>query len=82
MKNFINKTVNITAVGFGKNLSVIPKQMEYEGDLYNLIDSGVTCVVKSGDHLSRILTMSDGSKRFHLRNDAKHGIWTLLSMSV
>ena len=82
MKNSINKTVTITSVGFGKNLSPVPRQMEYDGHLYDFIDKGITCVVKKGNDLSRILTLSDGKQRFHLRNDTRRGVWTLLAMGA
>lgn len=82
MKNSINKTVTITSVGFGKDLSPVPRQMEYEGRLYNFIDKGITCVVKKGNELSRILTLSDGKQDFRLRNDSRHGVWTLLAVGA
>jgi len=82
MKNSINKTVTITSVGFGKDMSPVPRQMEYEGHLYNFIDKGITCVVKKGNELSRILTLSDGKQDFRLRNDSRHGVWTLLAVSI
>ena len=82
MKNSINKTVTITSVGFGKDLSPVPRQMEYDGHLYNFIDKGITCVVKKGNELSRILTLSDGKQDFKLRNDSRHGVWTLLAVGI
>lgn len=82
MKHSINKPVTITSVGFGKDLSPVPRQMEYEGRLYTFVDRGISCVVRRGEALTRTLTLSDGQQRFHLRGDMHHGIWTLLSMST
>jgi hypothetical protein len=82
MKNSINKPVTITSVGFDKDLSPIPRQMEYDGHRYNLTDRGITCVVKRGNSLSRILTLSDGRQSFRLRNDMRCGVWTLLAVGA
>lgn len=80
-KTTINKEVIVTAVGFKKDMTTYPRQMEYEGHTYDFIDAGLSCVVRSGERLSQILTLTDGSKQFRLRSDNRGGIWTLLSMS-
>lgn len=81
-KTIINKPVNITAVGFRKNLQTYPRQMEYEGKTYDFIDAGLSCVVRHGERIAQILTVSDGYMQFQLRSDNRGGLWTLLSMSV
>lgn len=82
MNNTINKPVTITSVGFGKNLTVVPRQMEYDGKIYDFVDAGLACVIRHGDRLSRIMTMTDGRKQFRLRSDSRGGIWTLLSIAA
>lgn len=81
-KTIINKEVNVTAVGFKKNLSTYPRQMEFEGRVYSFVDAGLSCIVKRGERLSQVLTLSDGRAQFRLRSDNRGGVWTLLSMSA
>lgn len=81
-QTIINKEVNVTAMGFKKNLSAYPREMEYEGHTYNFVDSGLSCVVRHGERIAQILTLSDGYMQFRLRSDNRGGIWTLLSMSA
>ena len=81
-KTIINKEVNVTAVGFKKNLSAYPRAMEFDGKTYSFVDAGLSCIVRHGERLSQILTLSDGVAEFRLRSDNRGGIWTLLSMSA
>ena len=81
-KTIINKEVIVTAVGFKKNLSAYPRQMEFDGRVIDFVDAGLSCIVRRGERLSRILTLSDGREQFRLRSDNHGGMWTLLSVSV
>ncbi len=78
----INQQVFISAMGFKKNLEAYPRRMEFDGRTYNFIDSGLRCIVRRGERMAQILTMSDGMRLFRLKSDAKGGIWTLVSMSA
>ena len=80
--NNINKTVTVTAVGFNRDLSVVPRQIEFDGTVYDFVDKGLACIIRRGDRLSRILTMTDGRKQFRLRSDNRSGLWTLLSIGA
>lgn len=83
MKNItINKAVQVTSLGFKKDLNAYPRQIEFEGKTYDFVDAGLSCLVKRGDALSQILTLSDGRSQFRLRSDNHGGLWTLLSMSA
>jgi hypothetical protein len=83
MRNtIINKQVQVTAMGFKKNLVAYPRQMEFDGTTYDFIDAGLSCVVRSGERIAQILTLTDGSRHFKMRSDNRGGVWTLLSMSV
>lgn len=82
MTKTINQQVNVTALGFKKNLMAYPRQMEFEGNTYDFIDSGLACVIRHGERLCQILTLSDGYRQFRLRSDNHGGAWTLLSMTV
>lgn len=78
----INQQVFISAMGFKKDLEAYPRRMEFDGRTYNFIDSGLRCIVRSGERITQVLTMSDGSRMFRLRSDSKEGIWTLVSISA
>ena len=80
-KIIINEQVAITAMGFKKNLEAFPRRMEFDGRTYNFIDSGLRCMIRKGERVAQILTISDGHTLFQLKSDAKGGIWTLLSIS-
>lgn len=77
----INKQVQVTAMGFKKNLVAYPRQMEFDGTTYDFIDAGIGCMVRSGERIAQILTLTDGSRHFKMRSDNRGGVWTLLSMS-
>ena len=81
-KTIINKEVNVTRVGFKKNLMAYPRRVEYEGTTYDFIDAGISCIVRSGEHIAQILTLTDGRSQFRLRSDNRGGAWTLLSISA
>ncbi len=79
--NTINTPVAITSMGFGRDMQAYPRRMEYEGGTYDFVDAGLRMVVKSGERIAQILTMSDGARDFRLRTDNHGGSWTLLSIS-
>lgn len=76
----INKEVSVTRMGFKKNLSVYPQQVEYDGETYSFIDAGISCIVRSGERIAQIFTLTDGRSEFRLRSDNNGGAWTLLSI--
>ena len=80
MKQYLNKPVTITSLGFGRDLRAIPRRMEFEGNTYNFIDAGLRTVIRHGEQMAQILTMSDGATNFRLRSDNHGGSWTLLSI--
>ena len=76
----INEHVSITQLGFKKNLSTYPRRMEYKGAVYNFIDAGLSCLVRSGEQMAQIITLSDGQSFYRLRSDNHGGNWTLLNI--
>ena len=76
----INEQVSITQLGFKKNLSTYPRRMEYKGAVYNVIDAGLSCLVRSGEQMAQIITLSDGQSFYRLRSDNHGGNWTLLNI--
>lgn len=79
----INEQVAITKLGFKKDLSAYPRRMEFRGAVYDFLDAGLSCLVRSGEQIAQIITLSDGRSLYRLRSDNHGGNWTLLSiMSV
>ena len=77
----INSPVEVTAFAFGRNLRAYPRRIEFEGKSYNFIDAGLRTVVRKGECIAQILTMTDGLEQFYLRSDNRGSNWTLLSIS-
>lgn len=67
-------------MGFKKNLSAYPRRMEFQGTIYEFLDAGLRCLIRTGNHMSEIVTMTDGRSQFRLRSDNHGGNWTLLSI--
>lgn len=78
----INKEVNVTRLGFKKDLRAYPRQVEYEGNTYDFIDAGISCMIRSGGRIRQILTLTDGQTQFRLRGNERGSKWTLLSISA
>ncbi|MDK2899197.1 MAG: hypothetical protein PWQ10_384 [Patescibacteria group bacterium] len=74
----INKPVAVTSVGFRKNLGVYPRRIEFQGVTYDFIDAGLRCLVRHGERIAEIITLSDGITDYFLRTDNCGGDWTLL----
>lgn len=81
MKNQINTPVTITSMGFGRDMRVVPRRMEYEGHSIEFIDHGLRAVIRTGEQIAQVFTMSDGDREFRLRSDNHGGSWTLLSIA-
>lgn len=77
----INTPVAVTALGFGRGMRAYPRRIEYDGISYNFVDAGIRLVVRSGERIAEILTMSDGERSYRLRTDSLSHGWTLLSIS-
>ncbi len=76
----INEQVAITKMGFKKNLSAYPRRMEFRGVAYEFLDAGLRCLVRTGEQVAEIITMTDGTRHFQLRSDNHGGNWTLVSI--
>jgi len=77
----INEQVFVTELGFKKNLAAYPRRMEYRGSVYQFLDAGLSCLVRTGEHMAQIITLTDGQSQYRLRSDNHGGNWTLLSIS-
>lgn len=79
--NHINTPVTVTSIGFGRDMRSYPRSMEYGGRSYQFMDAGIRMVVRSGERIAQILTMSDGAHDYQLRSDNHGGSWTLVSIA-
>jgi len=77
----INEQVIVTAMGFRKNLAAYPRRIEFRGATYDFIDAGLRCLVRHGERIAEVITLSDGVSDFHLRSDNRGINWILLSMA-
>jgi len=77
----VNEQVIVTAMGFRKNLATYPRRMEFRGTTYDFIDAGLRCLVRHGERIAEIITLSDGISDYHLRSDNRGLNWTLLSIA-
>lgn len=75
----INSPVDVTAIGFGRNLRSYPRRIEFEGTTYDFVDAGVRTVIKSGERVAQVFSMTDGQRDYRLRHD--NGNWTLVGIS-
>ena len=80
-KVLVNEQVTVTVLGFRKNLVAYPRRMEFRGVTYDFIDAGLRCLVRHGERIAEIITLSDGKSDYHLRSDNRGGNWTLLSIA-
>lgn len=77
----INEQVNVTALGFRKNLATYPRRMEFQGVTYHFVDAGLRCLSKFGNYVAEFITATDGKSDFVLRCDNRGSGWTLISIS-
>lgn len=77
----INREVTVTRIGFKKNMRVYPRRVEYDGHTYDFIDAGISCIVRSGERMAQIFTLTDGHSQFRLRSDNQGSSWTLMSIA-
>jgi hypothetical protein len=76
----VNSLVDVTAMSFGPGMRAYPRRMEYAGTSYHFVGAGLRTVVKRGERIAQILTMSDGAQDYCLRSDNQGSGWTLLSI--
>lgn len=75
----INSPVAVTAIGFGRGMRTYPRRIEFEGKTYDFIDAGLRTVIRSGERIAQVFSMTDGANSYRLRSDGSG--WTLLSMT-
>ena len=78
MNNQINRPVSVTAVRFDRRMNALPTRMEWDGQTYTFVDTGICVTSRSGNATASTITLSDGLRNFCLRQT--RGIWTLLKV--
>lgn len=73
-----NHEVNVTSFYFNSN-HIFPRQIELEGRNLSFVESGLRCLVKTGQDLVQIFNMSDGQKLYRLSFEPGSRTWKLLS---
>ncbi len=76
----INEKVYVTSMGFRKNLAAYPRRIEFNGVTHHFIDAGLRCLIRQGERIAEIFTMSDGVSEYRLRSDDGSN-WILLSIA-
>ena len=79
----INKEVSITGMYFrngGRSLRSYPKRMEFDGQEYTFIESGLHFLVKKGQQFFELFDMTDGTNSYRLKHDSAENTWTLVGM--
>jgi hypothetical protein len=75
----INSPVDVTSMGFSRNMRSFPRRIEFEGTTYSFVDAGLHATIRTGSSIKHIFTMTDGARDYRLRSDSTG--WTLLSMT-
>lgn len=78
MENVINKAVTVTALSFSNKggFKSVPKRIEYDNHVVTFLDNGMQYLVRKGQHLVRLLDLTDGQDTYRLKGDADD--WTLI----
>jgi len=76
----VNEQIVVTSMGFRKNLATYPRRIEYKGATLSFMDAGLRCLIRQGNRIAEILTLSDGQSDYKLRSDNQGLTWTLISI--
>ncbi len=79
----VNKEVNITALYFRnrRQLKSFPKRMEYNGNTYTFLESGLQYLIQRGQKMIQIFDMTDGRDTYRLKFDDAAFNWTLVNIT-
>lgn len=78
---FINQNVTVTSVRFTSQFEQIPRRIEFGGRSYNFVDEGIRLSIKSGQRMTRLFDLSDGTQQFRLKREQDERNWQLVSIS-
>lgn len=78
MTHVLNQEVTVTGYHFTKGKS-FPSRIEFDDSELTFAEIGLRCLVKKGQELVEIFTMSDGRDTYTIRHERASHNWTLLS---
>lgn len=73
-----DREINVTSFYF-KNNRVFPRRIELEGEQLSFLETGLRCLVQTGQELIQIFNMSDGQKLYRLSFEPGSRTWKLLN---
>lgn len=81
-KVVVNKEVVMSGVYFKnkQTLEAFPKQMEFEGQTYQFLNSGLRFLIHKGQEIVRIFSVTDGQADYRLKLEPGSDRWTLLDI--
>lgn len=74
----LNQEITVTGYHFTNNKS-FPSRIEYGEHELTFAEIGLRCLVRRGQELIEIFTMSDGRDTYTIRHERANRHWTLLS---
>ncbi len=76
------KDIEVNAYTFINRQGVrgIPRTITVANQRYSFIDSGLSYLIKKGQHLIRLFDMTDGQQVYRLRLEDDH--WTLVGIKT
>ena len=78
MTHVLNQEVDVTSFYFTKG-KTFPRRVEFGNSQLVFLESGLRCLVKTGQSLVEVFNMSDGRDYYTLRHDQGRGNWVLLN---
>lgn len=72
-------SIIVTAFAFEKDMSSLPKRIEYEGVIRDFTGKGACVDLMNGTIPVRFYSITDGRNTYHLRN--QEGAWSLLRVA-
>ena len=78
MTYILNQEITVTGYHFTKGRS-FPSRIQFGDDELNFAEIGLRCLVKKGQELIEVFTMSDGRDTYTIRHERANSHWTLLS---
>lgn len=81
MYQVLNQEVDILSFVFtnGRKSQCIPKRIEFGGTQLEFIETGLRCLVKKGQEIVEIFTLSDGRHQYRLKFEPNNRMWTILT---
>ncbi len=81
MNKYINREIDVTAFYFNRTSSrCFPSRIELDGQPLAFLESGLRCLVRSGQRMVEVFNMTDGYKQYNLRFEPEQRLWTLINI--